>query len=145
MNLYPVKLFKPCERINLKNIEFTEVGNKIYEAKSTLENYAKKNDVKIFFDLSKNNDNAEKLNIVVTDNNILNINTFKTSVNPDINAVETVRVNDKLTSEDTFLKRVFRGVSELTQKINKVRADRQADMIETILAMETQRNLTCLL
>ena len=136
---YNCKNKNPNERIDfaLNTLpQFKRVRQELQDVSSTLENYAKANDIKIKFiyDPSSSNEADHQLNVIVTDDSFLTrTNTiYKTSVNPDVDFVETVKVNDKLTSEDTFLKRVYRAVSDLTSQLNTTRKDIEMKYLESL-------------
>jgi len=145
MKILPINLFGKQERVNLNNIVTTEAGMKIYDVRNVLENYAKKNHVNISFNFAKDETNANKLNIIVTDNNFLNCNILKKAINPDVNYVERTKVNDSLTSDDTFLKRVFRGVSELTENMQHSRKKEKAEIADAFVMVNSVRNFNNLI
>ena len=118
--------------------QFKKLKQELNDISSTLENYAKANDIKIKFiyDPSSTNKADHQLNVLVTDDGLFRTNTiYKTSVNPDVDLVETVKVNDKITSEDNFLKRVYRAVSDLTTQLNTKRKEDEVRYLESMQYM----------
>ena len=62
-----------------------------------------------------------------------------------MNYVERTKVNDILTSDDTFLKRVFRGVSELTEKMRHARKKEKAEIADAFVMVNSVRNFNNLI
>ena len=127
--------------MKIENIKFYGVKNqKLYQElnniASNLENYAKGENIKIKFkyDPSSANKADHQLNITVTDNGYLyERNSKQTSISSDVDAITDFKPDKHHRYEETFSRRVFRAVSELTEQIKNVRNENEREYIKTML------------
>lgn len=130
--------------MRIENIKFYDIKNqKIYQElnniASNLENYAKRENIKIKFKYNPSGtDKADRqLNITVTDKGFLyERNSKETSILSDTEAITAFQPDKYHRYEETFSRRVYRAVSELTEQIKNMRIENEREYIEIMLRFQ---------
>ncbi len=115
--------------------KFQKINAELQNISSTLENFAKDENIKIKFkfDPSSNNEADHQLNITVTDNGFLRKYLSENrSISADTEAVTVFQPEKEYKYEENFARRVFRTVGELTVQLRNQYLKNLKDYLEFV-------------